>query len=203
MIPLVKAALSELASYLTENERLKDRLTESAKELKLYKHYNPYKHGKIYLVTNSADDKVYVGCTYQSLAERWREHKKDYKRGSSLFYRHMQTLGRNRFKIELIKLAPTISRWHLENAEYAEQIKIPEKTRLFVPIPRIPYGLSVDQKRQHYRRRNRRQSKRRESGLARLLKSSSSEEGRVRMKEISKIPKRHLEQRSIRSYFSA
>ena len=116
MVPLVKAALSELASYLTENERLKDRLTESVKELKQYKHYNPYKHGKIYLVTNSADDRVYVGCTYQSLAERWREHKKDYKRGSSLFYLHMQNLGRNRFKIELIKLAPTISRWHLENA---------------------------------------------------------------------------------------
>jgi len=203
MIPLVKAALSELASYLTENARLTDRLTESVKELKLYKHYNPYKHGKIYCVSNSVDDMIYVGCTYQSLAERWREHKKDYKRGSSLFYRHMQSLGRNRFKIELIKLAPTISRWHLENAEYAEQIKISENNRLFVPIPRIPYGLSVDQKRQHYRRRNRRQSKRRGYGLARLLKSSSSEEGRVRMKEISKIPKRRLEQRSIRSYFSA
>ena len=199
MIPLVKAALSEFASYLTENARLTDRLTESVKELKLYKHYNPYKHGKIYCVSNSVDDMIYVGCTYQSLAERWREHKKDYKRGSSLFYRHMQKLGRNRFKIELIKLAPTISRWHLENAEYAEQIKISHNNRLFVPHPRQPYGWSVDQKR----RRNRRLSKRKESGLAQYQKSSSSEEGRVRVKGISKIPKRRLEQRSIRSYFSA
>ena len=202
MVPLVKAALSDLAGYLNENARLKDRLTESVKELKLYKHYNPYKHGKIYCVSNSVDDMIYVGCTYQSLAERWREHKKDYKRGSSLFYRHMQALGRNKFKIQLIKLAPTISRWHLENAEYAEQIKISHNNRLFVPHARQPYGWSVDQKRLH-RRRNRRLSKRRESGLVRLQKSSSSEEGRIRMKEISKIPKRRLEQRSIRSYFSA
>ena len=202
MIPLINAALSELASYLNENARLTDRLTESLKELKLYKHYNPYKHGKIYCVSNSVDDMIYVGCTYQSLAERWREHKRAYKRGSSLFYRHMQALGRNKFKIQLIKLAPTISRWHLENAEYAEQIKISHNNRLFVPHARQPYGWSVDQKRSH-RRRNRRLSKRREYGLAQLQKSSSSEEGRVRVKGISKIPKRRLEQRSIRSYFSA
>ena len=142
---------------------------------------------------------VYVGCTYQSLAERWHEHKKDYRRGSSLFYRHMQALGRNKFKIELIKLAPTISRWHLENAEFGEQIKIPENNRLFVPIPRIPYGLSATEKRQHYRRRNRRQSRRRR--LVSSPRKSSSEEGRV--KNIARIPKRRLEQRSIRSYFSA
>ena len=190
MLALVKAALAEVATFLSENEILKE-------ELKMYKHYNPYKNGKIYRVTNSVDDMVYVGCTYQSLAERWHEHKKDYRRGSSIFYRHMQDLGRNKFKIKLIKLAPTISRWHLENAEYGEQIKVPENNRLFVPIPRIPYGLSATEKRQHYRRRNRRHSRRR------LLAEckSSSEEGQV--KNIAKIPKRRLEQRSIRSYFSA
>ena len=192
MIALLKTGLAEVATFLSENATLKE-------ELKLYKYYNPYKNGKIYRVTNSVDDMVYVGCTYQSLAERWHEHKKDYRRGSSLFYRHMQALGRNKFKIELIKLAPTISRWHLENAEFGEQIKIPENNRLFVPIPRIPYGLSATEKRQHYRRRNRRQSRRRQ--LVSSPRKSSSEEGRV--KNIARIPKRRLEQRSIRSYFSA
>ena len=200
MIALVKAAFSEIATYLTENARLAEELKETKKELKMYKYYNPYKHGKIYLVSNSVDDMVYVGCTYQSLPERWREHKKAYRHGNSLFYRHMQALGRNKFKIELIKLAPTISRWHLENAEFGEQIKIPENNRLFVPIPRIPYGLNADQKRQHYRRRNRRRSTRRVSAPSPSLRRSSSEEGLVKNK---RVQKRHLEQQSIRTYFSA
>ncbi len=200
MLALVKAALTDVGRFLSENERLKESLTDAKRELKMYKHYNPYKNGKIYRVTNSVDDMVYVGCTYQSLAERWHEHKKDYRRGSSKFYHHMQDLGRNKFKIELLKLAPTISRWHLENAEYGEQIKVPENNRLFVPIPRIPYGLSATEKRQHYRRRNRRHSRRRLLVSVPLAKSSS-EEGLV--KNIAKIPKRRLEQRSIRSYFSA
>ena len=206
MIALVKAAFSEIATYLTENARLTEALKETKKELKMYKYYNPYRHGKIYRVSNSVDDMVYIGCTYQSIAERWREHKKGYRRGNSIFYRHMQALGRNKFKIELIKLAPTISRWHLENAEFGEQIKVPENNRLFVPIPRIPYGLNADQKRQHYRRRNRRCRCRR-STTRRVSEPSpsllqSSEEGRVRVKNI-RVQKRHLEQRSIRSYFSA
>ena len=196
MMNLFQEALAEIATYLTENGRLKEALKDAKSELKTYKYYNPYKNGKIYRVTNSVDDMVYVGCTYQSLAERWHEHKKDYKRGTSLFYRHMQALGRHKFKIELIKLAPTISRWHLENAEFGEQTKVPENNRLFVPIPRIPYGLSAIEKRQHYRRRNRRQSRRRV-----FLEKSSSEEGLV--KNNARIPKRRLEQRSIRSYFSA
>ena len=198
MLALVKAALAEIGAHLSENARLKDCMKEAQSELKRYKHYNPYKNGKIYLVTNSVDDMVYVGCTYQSLAERWHEHKKDYRRGTSLFYRHMQSIGRNKFKIELIKLAPTISRWHLENVEFGEQLKVPENNRLFVPIPRIPFGLSASEKRQHYGRRNRRRSKRR---LLASVPRSSSEEGLV--KNSARIPKRRLAQRSIRSYFSA
>ena len=192
MLTLLRSVISDVSTYINENVTLKE-------ELKQYKYYNPYKNGKLYRVTNSVDDMVYVGCTYQSLAERWHEHKKDYRRGSSIFYRHMQDRGRNKFKIELVKLAPTISRWHLENAEFGEQIKVPENNRLFVPIPRIPYGLSATEKRQHYRRRNRRQSRRRQ--LVSSPRKSSSEEGRV--KNIAIIPKRRLEQRSIRSYFSA
>ena len=190
MLALVKSVISDVSTYINENVTLKE-------ELKMYKHYNPYKNGKIYRVTNSVDVMVYVGCTYQSLAERWHEHKKDYRRGSSIFYRHMQDIGRNKFKIELIKLAPTISRWHLENAEYGEQLKVPENNRLFVPTPRIPYGLSATEKRQHYRRRVRRHSRR----TLLVERNSSSEEGQV--KNIARIPKRRPEQRSIRSYFSA
>ena len=59
MLALVKAALVEVGRFLSENEILKE-------ELEMYKHYNPYKNGKIYRVTNSVDDMVYVGCTYQS-----------------------------------------------------------------------------------------------------------------------------------------
>ena len=192
MLPLIKAALAEAATYLSENTRLLESLKDVKRELKMYKYYNPYKNGKIYKVTNSIDDMVYVACTYRSLAETWHEHKKEYRRGSSIFYRHMQYLGRNKFKIELIKMAPMVSRWHLENAEFGEQIKIPENNRLFVPIPRTPY--SVGQKR----RRRIRQSKRRQSVP---IQHSSSEEGRV--KNSARIQKRRSELRSTRSYFSA
>ena len=195
MLALLKSVVNEVAAYLAENARLKDDNDMLKAELKLYKKFNPYKDGKIYKVTNTEDTKVYIGCTYQSLAERWHEHKKDYKHGGSIFYRHMKKLGRGKFKIELIKLAPVISRWHLENIEYNCQIRIPEENRLYRPKRRIPYGLSARQKACHYRRRHRR-SKRRQS----IPIQDSSEEGYV--KNISRIPRRRLKQQSLQSWFS-
>ena len=197
MLALLKSVVHDVAAYLEENARLTDENAMLKAELKLYKKFNPYKNGKIYKVTNTEDSKVYIGCTYQSLAERWHEHKKDYKHGGSLFYRHMKKLGRHRFKIELLKLAPCISRWHLENIEYNCQIRIPVENRLYRPKQRIPYGLSARQKACHYRRRHRR-AKRRQS--IPFEEESLSEEGYV--KNISRIPRRRLKQQSLHSWFS-
>ena len=41
---------------------------------------NKYSNGKIYKITSSKTNKVYIGSTIQPLKERFRCHKKDYKK---------------------------------------------------------------------------------------------------------------------------
>ena len=168
---------------------MREKLATIEKELAMYKRFNPYKDGKIYKVTNTEDGKVYIGSTYQTLLERWQEHKKDYKKGTQkrLFYTYMRKLGRDKFKIALLKPWPCLSRWHLENAEYAEQLKIPENLRLFVPKKRLPYGLSRLQKRCRYRRNYRRRPSR---NLNELVQSSEDD----LVVKSSIIPKKTLRQ---------
>ena len=82
---------------------------------------NKYQNSKIYMITNTINDKIYVGSTTTSLKERLRIHKKEAKnensRMSRLFYK---TLKENpeAFSIKLIESYPCISRNELEVKEY-------------------------------------------------------------------------------------
>ena len=38
--------------------------------------------GRIYLIENQINHKQYIGKTYNSIEERWREHCKDYQKDS-------------------------------------------------------------------------------------------------------------------------
>ena len=148
-LPGLTTALKEILELVQENTHLKGLVEE-------YEMYNPYKRGKLYIIRNPIDDKVYVGATYQELHERMKEHRKDSKNPTrqSKLYVHMRKLGRDNFEISLLKLAPCKSKWHLENEEYAEQVKIPEDQRLFTPRKRLPIGLTPEEKRNLYKRSN-------------------------------------------------
>lgn len=197
----LQVVIDAILEAMAEKKALKEKLREVEAELKVYKRFNVYKNGKIYKVFNTEDDKVYIGCTYQDLGERWREHRKAFRhsRETCMFHSYMKKLGRDKFNMELVKLAPCVSRWHLENVEYAEQIKIPPNLRLFVPKKRIPYGLSLAQKRFHYQRTHRRRPSRSVSGS---VQSSEGSEDDVDI-SVSIIPRRRLTQSTLhRSWFS-
>ena len=202
-----KLALAEKNEAMLEDEieRLQIAHAEPKAELRVYKRFNVFKNGKIYKVVNTEDDRVYIGCTYQDLEERWAEHRKAYRhsRETCMFHSYMKKLGRDKFRMELVKLAPCISRWHLENAEYAEQIKIPPNRRLFVPKKRIPYGLSIAQKRFHYQRNHRRRPSRRLSVPSESVQSSETSSDGDPGISVSIIPRRRLTQSTLhRSWFS-
>ena len=130
-LPGLTTALKEILDLVQENAHLKAVIEE-------YEMYNPYKRGKLYIIRNTTDDKVYVGATYQELNERMKEHRKDSKNPTrqSKLYVHMRKVGRDNFTISLLKLAPCKSKWHLENEEYDEQVKIPEDNVYGEPITR-------------------------------------------------------------------
>ena len=140
-VPSLTQTIKEVLELVRENAYLRDQITE-------YETYNPYKRGKLYILRNSVDEMVYVGSTTQELYERMKDHRTDSKMKSrkSKLYVHMRKLGRDKFTITLLRLAPCKSKWHLENEEYAAQIKIAEKTRLFFPKKRLPIGLTPAEK---------------------------------------------------------
>ena len=149
-LPGLTNALKEILDLVQENAHLKCVIEE-------YELYNPYKRGKIYIIRNSVDDKVYVGATYQELHERMKEHRKDSKNHTrqSKLYKHMRKNDRDNFSIHLLKAAPCKSKWHLENVEYESQVAIPEEHRLFTPRKRAPLGLTQEEKLSLYSRSNR------------------------------------------------
>ena len=55
--------------------------------------------GYIYLITNTINDKKYVGQTRQTVEERWKEHKNDVKRRKTPLYRAMKKYGIDKFNI--------------------------------------------------------------------------------------------------------
>lgn len=66
-----------------------------------------YQQGKIYKIVNDVDNKEYVGSTCKPrLCQRWQEHKSASK-GNRVthykLYQHMNTIGIEHFRIELIE----------------------------------------------------------------------------------------------------
>lgn len=61
--------------------------------------------GNLYVITNSVNDKVYVGKTYRTIEERFKEHILESKRERSKnrdIYKAMNTLGVDKFHINLL-----------------------------------------------------------------------------------------------------
>ena len=67
------------------------------------------KFGSIYLITNTANGKVYVGLTRSYVSDRWYGHKLAAKNGaSSALYRAMRKYGVDKFEIEHIASAVSL-----------------------------------------------------------------------------------------------
>ena len=67
----------------------------------------------------------------------------------------MCKLGKEKFDMVLITLAPCKSRWQLDQLEYQEQMKVPVANRLFIPKRRVPNNISTAAKWKIYNQRYR------------------------------------------------
>lgn len=68
-----------------------------------------YKNGKIYVIRNHINDKVYVGSTTQALSKRFSKHKGDHKSKKTYeypIYKAMREIGVENFYIELVENYP-------------------------------------------------------------------------------------------------
>jgi hypothetical protein len=78
-----------------------------------------YTRGKIYTITNSINDIIYVGSTTQStLAQRMAGHRCDAKRMDTMFYKAFNALDPENFTILLYSLFPCASKDELLAEEY-------------------------------------------------------------------------------------
>lgn len=64
----------------------------------------------VYLVTNSLNNKVYVGKTGNSVADRWTDHKSNARRGRAkgALYSAMRKYGEHNFTVETVMQFPTV-----------------------------------------------------------------------------------------------
>jgi len=123
-----KYELEARERYYIENYKCVNKIKPSNK-------ISSYKTGKIYKLVNDENDDEYYGSTIQTLKERFRSHKTDYKRylnGKDHFTTSFEILKYTSCKIILVENFPCNSRYELEVREryYIENFKCVNK---FIP----------------------------------------------------------------------
>lgn len=80
---------------------------------------NKYEHGKIYKLVNIIDDDIYVGSTHHPLVKRLCLHKSHAKgkNANSKVYRHLNEVGLDNVRMELIEEYPCNCKKELEDRE--------------------------------------------------------------------------------------
>lgn len=84
-----------------------------------------YSKGKIYVIKNYINDKVYVGSTIDYLSKRMAKHRYVSKIGNCPFYKAMREIGVEHFYIQLVENYPCSSIDELVSREkhYIKELK--------------------------------------------------------------------------------
>lgn len=77
--------------------------------------------GIIYKISNSVNDKVYIGKTQRTLQVRWIEHKNKYLVYDTKLYRAMRKYGIEKFKIDLVEGNIPIELLNQKEKDYINQ----------------------------------------------------------------------------------
>jgi len=78
----------------------------------------------VYKITNSINDKVYVGRTIRSIEQRYKEHLQSLENGDTRhLYSAMRKYGANNFKIELIEECSTLDEMIEKEVYYCELLE--------------------------------------------------------------------------------
>jgi group I intron endonuclease len=79
---------------------------------------NAFKNAKIYKLTNTVDDEIYIGSTSSTLQRRLSTHKANAKVHTQRpIYQHLNKVGMNNVSIELIEDFPCDNKVQLEVRE--------------------------------------------------------------------------------------
>jgi len=76
-----------------------------------------YQNGKVYIIKNTSNDKVYIGSTINELNHRFCRHRYESVKSDRLMYCDMRNLGIEKFCIELIEHFPCNNRKELAKRE--------------------------------------------------------------------------------------
>ena len=95
---------------------------------------------KVYKVTNTLDNMVYVGKTELTLNARWNQHIRDTRNNSSLtvhkhmmkVHKHMRKVGIEKFNIEVIEECPQTTRDEIKIREQYHMDLVDDKLLLNV-----------------------------------------------------------------------
>lgn len=101
----------------TTNCRAEDELLFEART-----NLSEYKMNNIYKITNTVNNKVYIGVTTRTIEERFREHKSRIEERNNLhLYQAMKKYGSQNFNIELIDTAETTEEMFNKEKEYIKK----------------------------------------------------------------------------------
>lgn len=110
---------------------------------------------KIYKITNSIDDKIYIGSTRQTLRKRMEGHKSEVRKNNKkTLSQYMKGNGIENFNIELIKEIQVPTAKLAKIQEQVELWSIPLKQRLNdirAHIPNKYYRGNIEAKRKNRR----------------------------------------------------
>lgn len=143
--------------------------------------------GKIYKITNTVNDMVYIGCTRDKLTKRWSGHKSDAKRynyANSTFYKDMLEFGFDKFSIHLIEEREFKDRKEMYNRELEV---ILEYDSLKNGYNHRKYGFDIKQWNEENRERIRENHRRHEDKNREVINERHR-------KAYAKDPKHHVEQ---------
>lgn len=110
---------------------------------------------KIYKITNSIDDKIYIGSTRQTLRKRMEGHRSEVRKNNKkTLSQHMKGNGMENFNIELIKEIQVPTAKLAKIQEQVELWAIPIERRLNdnrAHIPSKSYRGNIEAKRKNRR----------------------------------------------------
>lgn len=98
----------------------------------------------VYIITNSENDKVYIGSTTQPLHRRMNEHRSRAKQGRGYdLYEEMRKVGIDKFEIAPLFEIPNATQEEIHRAELDTIKSYPDKARLLNTALGISY-LDID-----------------------------------------------------------
>jgi group I intron endonuclease len=78
----------------------------------------------VYIVRNTVNAKVYVGCTTRTIRKRWNGHKSNARlsTGTSLLHRAIRKHGVDKFSIDIVEVCQSVDEMYMREAHWVKAL---------------------------------------------------------------------------------